>query len=399
MRIRIENVTRITPTGLVPHSAIDAENGIITAVYDAPPPAPDAGMLCTDGAGLYAVPGFVDIHLHGGGGVEFMNATPEQIRAGCAAHARHGATTLLPTTLAAPPELTLSMIRAVRAAQQITAECTIAGVHLEGPFLSPAQSGAQSPDALALPAPGLWNRLLDEWPEGVRMMGAAPELPGAMALGEALRARGITATIAHAEADYNTCMDAAAHGFTDITHIYSGCSMVHRKNGYRFGGVVEAGLLEDAFTVQVIADGKHLPPELLRLIYKCKGADKISLITDALFAAGSDIPDGATLRQANGMETVLEDGVMKLPDRQAFAGSVATMDRLVRNMVNLANVPLWDAVTMATATPARVAGLAAHKGKLAPGFDADIVLLDAALQVKAVMARGKWVHGGSAAHP
>lgn len=111
-----------------------------------------------------------------------------------------------------------------------------------------------------------------------------------MALGEALRARGVVASIAHSDADYETCRRALACGFTDITHIYSGCSMVHRKNGYRFGGVVEAGLLEDAFTVQVIADGKHLPPELLRLIVKCKGADRISLITDALFAAGSDLP-------------------------------------------------------------------------------------------------------------
>ncbi len=395
MPIRLENLTLIMPTGLVPRGCIEVEGGVITAVYDAPVPTlpAETALLRINGAGLYAAPGFVDIHLHGGGGVEFMNATPEQICAGCAAHARHGTTTLLPTTLAAPPALTLSMLRAVREARHLAAECTIAGVHLEGPFLSPAQSGAQSPDALALPTPALWERLLNEWPEGVRMMGAAPELPGALQLGEALHRHGITATIAHSDADYSVCMDAAAHGFTDITHIYSGCSLVHRKNGYRFGGVVEAGLLEDAFTVQVIADGRHLPPELLRLIYKCKGAVRISLVTDALFAAGSEIPDGTMLRQANGMETVLEDGVMKLPDRHAFAGSVATMDRLVRNMVQLAGVPLWDAVTMACATPARVAGLAAHKGALAPGYDADLVLLDDSLQVKAVMSRGRWVDG------
>lgn len=179
--------------------------------------------------------------------------------------------------------------------------------------------------------------------------GAAPELPGAMALGETLQARGITASIAHSDADYHTCARALGHGYRDITHIYSGCSMLHRENGFRFGGGVEAGLLEDAFTVQVIADGCHLPPELLRLILKCKGADRISLITDALFAAGSDLPDGTVLRQANRMETILEDGVMKLPDRQAFAGSVATMDRLVRNMVQLAGAPLWDTVAMDTA--------------------------------------------------
>lgn len=397
MRIRLDNLTRVAPAGLFPRGAIDVAGGAVAAVYDAPPPPLPAGtdVLRVDCAGLFAAPGFVDIHLHGGGGVEFMNAGPEQIRSGCAAHARRGTTTLLPTTLAAPLAPTLAAIRAVRAARAATTECTIAGVHLEGPFLSPAQSGAQSPDALALPAPKLWEALLDEWPGGVRIMGAAPELPGAPALGEALQRRGVTASIAHSDADYSVCMDAAAHGFSDVTHLYSGCSTVHRRGGFRFGGVVEAGLLEDAFTVQVIADGKHLPPELLRLIVKCKGPEKISLVTDALFAAGSDLPDGTVLRQANGMETILEDGVMKLPDRTAFAGSVATMDRLVRNMVRLAGVPLWDAVTMASATPARIAGLSARKGALAPGYDADIVLLDDALEVRAVMARGAWVPGAA----
>ena len=161
MRIRLYDVTRITRTGLVPHSAIDAEDGAITAVYDTLP-AEEPGVRSVDAKGAYAAPGFIDIHLHGGGGVEFMDATPERIRAGCAAHARHGTTTLLPTTLAASPELTLRMIRAVRQAQAATTECTIAGVHLEGPFLSPAQSGAQSPDALSLTTSGLWARLLDE---------------------------------------------------------------------------------------------------------------------------------------------------------------------------------------------------------------------------------------------
>ena len=390
MKTCFYNAVRVTRTGLVPDSTILVEDGTITQIGgELPPQGPDTCLI--DARGAYALPGFIDLHLHGGGGVEFMNASPEEIRRGCAAHARCGTTTLLPTTLAAPEALTLRMIRAVREAQKITTECTIAGVHLEGPFLSSAQSGAQSPDALSIPTPERWERLLNEWPGGVRLMGAAPELPGAMELGEALHARGIVASIAHSDADYSVCRQALEHGYSDVTHIYSGCSMVHRRSGYRFGGVVEAGLLEDGFTVQVIADGKHLPPELLRLIVKCKGADHISLITDALFAAGSDLPEGTLLRQANGMEAILEDGVMKMPDRQAFAGSVATMDRLVRNMVQLAGVPLWDAAVMASATPARVAGLADRKGTLAPGYDADIVLMDKDLRVTAVMARGVFV--------
>lgn len=388
MKTRIYNVTLVTPTRLYPGAAIDVDGDKIAAVHTAAPEA-DASRTLIDGKGAYACPGFVDIHVHGGGNVDFMGGTPEQIRFGCAAHARHGTTTILPTTVTASMALTRSMIENTKAAQAITTECTIAGVHLEGPFLSPKQAGAQDPANLVNPTVAALDTLSAIWPGAIRIMGVAPELPGAMEFGKALRERGIRATIAHSDANYATCVQALDSGYTDITHIYSGCSMVHRINGYRSGGVVEAGLVEDGFTVQVIADGKHLPSELLRLIFKCKGASKISVITDALFPAAADLPDGSVLQQANGMQTILEDGVMKMPDRQAFAGSIATMDRLVRNMVQLAGVSVCDAVTMATATPARVAGLDDRKGHLKPGYDADIVLLDKDLQVQAVYAMGK----------
>lgn len=394
MKKRIRNINLVTATGVISNGAIDVADGVITAVYREAQPQ-TAAFEEIDGEGCYAAPGFVDLHVHGGGGVEFMNASPEEVEAGCMAHARHGTTTILPTTLAAPLAQTLPMIAAVRAAQQAVKCCSIAGIHLEGPFLSPVQSGAQSPEALCVPTEEVWTALLQAWPGGIRMMGAAPELPGAMELAEALQARGIVASIAHSDADYDTCRRAMTHGYCDVTHLYSGCSSVRRTRGYRAGGVVEAGLLEDGLTVQVIADGKHLPPELLRLIVKCKTPQRIALITDALFAAGADLPDGTLLRQANGMTAILEDGVLMLPSREAFAGSAATMDVLVRNMVNLAGVPLWDAVTMAAATPARIIGLDKRKGRLAPGFDADIVLLDQDLQVRRVMAKGHTVAGGS----
>lgn len=387
MITRIYNVTLVTPKELIPGGAIDVENGKILVVHNAAP-AETAGIALLDGKGAYAMPGFVDIHVHGGANVDFMGATPEQVRAACVAHAKHGTTTILPTTVTAKLDMTENMIRAVCQAQAVTTECTIAGVHLEGPFLSPKQAGAQDPEALITPSEEVLDRLEKAWPGGIRIMGVAPELSGGVAFGEVLARRGIRATIAHSDANYLTCVDAMHHGYSDITHIYSGCSMVHRNNGYRSGGVVEAGLLEDGFTVQVIADGKHLPAELLKLIVKCKGADKISVITDALFPAAADLPEGSVLTQANGMQTILEDGVMKMPDRQAFAGSIATMDRQMRNMVQLAGVSLCDAVTMATATPARVAGLADRKGYLKPGYDADIVLMDQDLQVQTVMAMG-----------
>lgn len=390
MIARLQNITLITRTAAVPGSALDIADHQISAVYCGEAPKTPADILY-DGQGHYACPGFVDIHLHGGGGIEFMNAKrAEEIHAGCLAHARHGTTTLVPTTYAGNEAQTLSMISLVRQAQKTAASYTIAGVHLEGPFLSPKQNGAQAPGALKKPTPQSWEPLLNAWPEGIKIVGAAVELPGAFDLGDELKRRHILGSIAHSNADYAHCAEALHHGFTDITHIYSGCSMVHRQNGFRYGGVVEAGLLEDGFTVQVIADGCHLPPELLRLIYKNKGADRISLITDALFAAGADYPEGSIFHQANGIKAILEDGVMKMLDRQAFCGSTATMDRLVRNMVHLAGVPIWEAVTMASATPARVIGLTT-KGSLLQGFDADICLLDRQFNVVSVMAMGKWL--------
>ena len=383
--LRIENITIVTPQGQFP-GAIDILGDKIAAVHTGVPTTAADNII--DGKGAYACAGFVDIHVHGGGNIDFMGASPEEVKTACAAHAKCGTTTILPTTVTANLEMTETMIQNVRIAAE-NCPVTIPGVHLEGPFLSPAQAGAQDPENLLAPSEEVLTRLENAWPGGIKIMGVAPELPGGVEFGKVLSSHGIRATIAHSDADYNTCVEALASGYTDIAHIYSGCSMVHRINGYRHGGVVEAGLVEDGFTVQIIADGCHLPPELLKLIFKCKGADKISLITDALFPAGADLPEGSVLRQANGMETILEDGVMKMPHRQAFAGSIATMDRLVRNMVTLAGASLSDAVAMATATPARVAGLDDHKGHLKPGFDADIVLLDENLQVTAVYAMGK----------
>ncbi len=390
MITRLENVTLVTPARLYPGSTIDVEDKKILAVYTAEA-APVADATVIDCNGSYAMPGFVDIHLHGGGDVDFCTGTPEEIKAGCEAHAQYGTTTIVPTTVTASFENILSAIKNMRKAAEITTDCTVAGCHLEGPFFSPKQAGAQDPATLVDPNVDWLEAFCQAWPGGIRIMGAAPELNGGLEFGKELKKRGIVATIAHSDANYNTCAEALKNGYSDITHIYSGCSIVHRENAFRIGGVVEAGLVEDDFTVQVIADGCHLPPELLRLIFKCKGPDKISLITDALAFAAAGHPEGTTTHGGNGDLYVLEDGVMKLENRQAFAGSVATTDRLVRNMVNLAGVSLCDAVTMMTRTPARVIGLADRKGSILPGYDADIVIMDKELQVQSVMAMGRFI--------
>ncbi len=361
------------------------ENGCILDVAEHVPLAPDDRVI--QGAGLYLCPGFVDIHVHGGGGFSAMSGKAEDVIAMANAHARHGTTSILPTTLAAPLPNLLKAVQGVRRAAALPCDAAILGVHLEGPCLSPAQTGAQSPDDLKIPAETDLTPLLDAWPGGVRMMGAAPELPGALALGDQLAARGVVASIAHSNATYSQVEEALSHGYCDVTHLYSSCSGLIRVHSYRVPGVIEAGLNLDALTVQVIADGKHLPLSLLQLIYRCKGAEKIELITDGLEFAAGDLVEGAVYRQLNGVETVYEDGVMKLLSRESFAGSVATMHRCVRTMVQ-AGIPLRQAVRMASDNPARRVG-AAKKGRIAPGMDADLLLLDEKLDVKWVMAGGR----------
>ena len=361
------------------------ENGCILDVAEHVPLAPDDRVI--QGEGLYLCPGFVDIHVHGGGGFSAMSGKAEDVIAMANAHARHGTTSILPTTLAAPLPNLLKAVQGVRRAAALPCDAAILGVHLEGPCLSPAQTGAQSPDDLKIPAETDLTPLLDAWPGGVRMMGAAPELPGALALGDQLAARGVVASIAHSNATYSQVEEALSHGYCDVTHLYSSCSGLIRVHSYRVPGVIEAGLNLDALTVQVIADGKHLPLSLLQLIYRCKGAEKIELITDGLEFAAGDLVEGTVYRQLNGVETVYEDGVMKLLSRESFAGSVATMHRCVRTMVQ-AGIPLRQAVRMASENPARRVG-AAKKGRIAPGMDADLLLLDEKLDVKWVMAGGR----------
>lgn len=217
----------------------------------------------------------------------------------------------------------------------------------------------------------------------------AVELEGAEEFLRFLRKKGIVASLAHSDASCEQVKRAYDNGLQALTHFYSGMSSVRRENAYRVAGAVEAGYLLDDLFVEVIADGCHLPGDLLQLIYKVKGADRICLITDSMRAAG--MPDGEYMLggRETGMRTIVEDGVAKLPDRSAFAGSVATMDRLVRTMKSLTTAPLHEIIKMASLTPAKLMGVDTRKGSICVGKDADLVLLDENLQVKLVMVRGK----------
>jgi len=343
-----------------------------------------------DAAGQYVSPGFIDLHSHGGGGHDFMDGTKEAFLGAAEMHARHGTTAMCPTTLSGDPEETKAACRVYREAKAAGPACAFLGLHLEGPYFAVSQKGAQDERYIRNPSRADYEALLDACPDIVRWS-AAPELEGGMEFGRVLRARGVLPSIGHTDADFDTAAEALDNGYTTVTHLYSCMPGVHRKNAYRIAGTIEAALFFDAFTVEVIADGCHLPAALLKFIYKCKGADRICVVTDSIRGAG--MPEGPTILGSltRGQEGIIEDGVAKMPDRQAFAGSVATMDRLVRNMVQLADVPLYEAVRMASATPAKVLGCT-DRGKLVEGNIADVVLLDETLHVTRTIAAGKTVY-------
>jgi N-acetylglucosamine-6-phosphate deacetylase len=264
----------------------------------------------------------------------------------------------------------------------------ILGVHLEGPYLSPQQSGAQDPRYLRLPEPREYLGLLERF-DFIRRWTAAPELPGGLELGRNLSERGVVASIGHSNAVYEEVLAAFRSGYSLATHLFNGMSRLVRRNAWMHLGVAESALAIDGLTVEIIADGRHLPAPLLRLIYKVKGPEGICLTTDSMRAAGLEVKESILGSLTDGRRVIVEDGVAFMPDRASFGGSVATADRLVRTMVELAGVPLAEAVRMLTHTPARVMGIADRKGSLEPGKDADLVAFDEDIRIRLVMVEGE----------
>lgn len=359
---------------------------IAAIVPENTPVSPDYRVV--DLGGNYLAPGFIDLHTHGAGGADFMDAEPESFLTAARVHALHGTTALCPTTLSGEFDETLRVFAAYAEAKKRNQDgARFVGLHLEGPYFAMSQKGAQDPKYIRPPVQAEYERFLDACGDIVRWS-AAPELPGAMAFGRDLAGRGILPSIAHTDADFDTAAEALANGYTHVTHLYSCMPGVHRVNAYRVAGAIEAALYFDGFTVEIIADGCHLPAALLKLIYKCKGAERIALVTDSMRGAGMPEGDSILGSRARGMAVSIHDGVAWLPSGDAFAGSVATMDRLVRNMVTLADVPLYEAVKMASATPAKIIGLR-KKGVLSPGMDADMVVLDKSLHVADTIIAGR----------
>ena len=351
MRGQIIHANIVLPDGILSDGVCGYCDGIID--YIGREPQTDV-EITVDAKGAWLLPGFIDIHCHGGNGLDFMDATPDEMTEIAKFHLRHGTTSLLATTMSDRWEAVYAVLDRFAILKEQGRQGTLHGVHLEGPWLNPAQCGAQDTEKMDMPDVARLHRMLEMYPF-VERISAAPELPGGMELGRAGSAQKCVMSAAHTDADFEQIEEAVDNGYTLMTHLYSGMGMTVRKNAFRIAGAVEAGLYDDRLFVEVIADGRHLPTTLLKFIHKCKGADRICLITDAMRAAG--LADGETSmlgRMNDGVPVIVEDGVAKLLDRLSFAGSVATADRLLRVMHLEAGINLIEVSRMLSATPAKV---------------------------------------------
>ena len=381
MLVQIINGKIHTPQGWLKNGSVIINDNKILEVSNCDLAV--VGAKIVDAKGMYIVPGGVEIHVHGGGGRDFMEGSEDAFRTAVDAHMQHGTTSIFPTLSSS----SIPMIRAAAATtEKLMAEkdSPVLGLHLEGHYFNMKMAGGQIPEYIKNPDPNEYIPLLEET-NCIKRWDASPELPGAIQFGKYVSSKGILVSVAHTHAEFEDIRAGYDAGYTHATHFYNAMPGFHKKNEYKYEGTVESIYLMDDMTVEAIADGIHVPPTILRLIYKVKGVEKTALITDALACAASDS------KVAFDPRVIIEDGVCKLADRSALAGSIATMDRLIQTMTFQAEVPLFDVCRMISVTPAKIMGVYDRKGSLERGKDADILLLDKNLDVRAVWAMGKMV--------
>jgi len=389
-KVKIINGHIITPYRIIKNGCLLINGKKIELVSEKEVETTDYDII--DAKGNYISPGFIDIHIHGGGGHDFMDGTEEAYLKIAELHATYGTTSMAPTTLTCAKEDLLKAIDLYKIANlKNTKGAQFIGLHLEGPYFALNQSGAQDTRYIRNPDVEEYKEVIAHG-DIIKRWSVAPELPGAVEMGKYLKSKGIIAAVAHTDAIYEEVLEAVENGYSLATHLYSAMSGVTRRNTYRYAGVIESAFLIDAMDVEIIADGIHLPPPLLKLVYKIKGPDRIALITDSMRAAGMPEGDSILGNKYTGLKVIVEKGVAKMADRSSFAGSVATTDRLVRTMVQMADIPLIEAVRMISKTPATIMGIENSKGTLTEGKDADVVIFDENINIKITMVNGNIVY-------
>ncbi|OIK04042.1 N-acetylglucosamine-6-phosphate deacetylase [Streptomyces monashensis] len=362
----------VLPGGVVDDGRVSVEGTRITATA-----AESARTV--DLTGHWVLPGFVDIHNHGGGGASF-SGTAEDILQAVHTHRTHGTTTLVASTVTDETDLLATQAGLL---SELAEQGEIAGIHFEGPFISPCRKGAHSEELLRDPDPAEVRKLIDAARGKAKMVTLATELPGGVDSVRLLAEHGVIAAIGHTDATYEQTVEAIDAGATVATHLFNAMPPV----GHRSPGPIAALLEDERVTVELINDGTHLHPAALELAFHHAGASRVAFITDAMDAAGAG--DGRYL--LGPLEVEVSEGVARLVHGGSIAGSTLTLDRAFRRAVTIDRLSVEDAVTALSVTPARLLGLSDRIGSLEPGKDADLVVFDADFVLKGVMRRGEWV--------
>lgn len=369
----LSGATVVLPTGTVEGGQVIVDGTRISRT------APEHAQV-VDVSGHYLVPGFVDLHNHGGGGASFTSGTVEEILTGIATHRRHGTTTLVASTVTGDMDF---LTHRAGLLSELAEQGDIAGIHFEGPFISPCRKGAHSEELLRDPDPTEVRKLVDAARGHAKMVTLATELPGGIDSVRLLAEHGVIAAIGHTDATYEQTVEAIDAGATVATHLFNAMPAL----GHRAPGPIAALLEDERVTVELINDGVHLHPAALELAFHHAGADRVAFITDAMDAAG--FGDGRYM--LGPLEVEVADGVARLVEGGSIAGSTLTLDRAFKRAVTVDGLPVEAAVAALSANPARLLGLADRIGSLEPGKDADLVLLDEQFEVRGVMRRGTWV--------
>lgn len=378
---QIVNGHILTPKGWLEGGSVIIEDNKIKAVSNIDLHIVDAEII--DAKGCYVVPGGIDLHTHGGGGRDFIEGSEDAFRAAVNAHMKHGTTTIYPT-------LSSSTIPSIEAAcqvcQKLMAEenSPVLGLHIEGSYINPKQAGAQNPVLIKAPLPDEYETLLNKY-SCIKRWDVAPELQGSVEFISECRKHGVLTALTCTRATYEDVVAAHDAGLSHAAHFYNAMPVVYKEHEFKVPGTVESVYALQDMTVEVIADGIHVPPVMLNVVYQIKGVEKTALITDSLAYAASE---GNVSSEPS---VILEDGVCKLADHSALAGSIATMDVLIRTCIHRAEIPMIDVFRMVSETPAKIMGIFDRKGSIEEGKDADIMMFDDDIDLTYVMQMGNVV--------